>query len=139
MKIINKIISVILLAWIIWVGYQYFTKSKTANMLLEQKVEELSYAGFDVLLQKMGEDYEYKEIEVNGRKYWMGWIIVQPGSLSKFIAFHIDKPHLGAYQKIVPTEDVNAVEACVYVDYISLLPFGYFKTGFSFVLTAERR
>lgn len=138
MKIINKIILIIVLAWIIWVGYQYFTKSKIANMLLEQKVEELGNAGFDVLLQKMGKDYEYKEIQINGKNYWMGWVIVQSSSLLKLIAFHIGKPHLGAHQKIVSTEDVTVLEACIYVDYISLLPFDYFKVGYSWVLTVER-
>ena len=161
-RVIIRIILVILvifLAWTIWFHYQYFTKSRTANMLLKQKVKELGGVDFDVLLQKIGKDYEYKEVEIDGKKYWMGWIIVQPDSLSKFIAFHIGKPrlkspprnlagqsplapyfergkpHTGAEQENRPAGDINVLKACVYVDYISLLPFGYFKMGSSWILT----
>ncbi len=138
MKIINRIILVILLVWGIWIGYQYFTKSETANALLEKEVEELGYAGFSTLLQKMGKGYEYKEVQIDGQKYWIGWMIVRSGSVSKFIAFHIGKPRSRVYQKPGPAEIVNALEACIYVDYIDLLPFGYFKTGCSWVLAIKR-
>ena len=138
MKVINRILVVILLAWIIWVGYQYFTKSETANMLLEQKVKEFGSIDFDVLLQNTGKGYNYKEIEFNGRNYWTGWAVVRPGSSSKFMAFHMGKPTLRSYQKLDTAGYVNVIEICIYVDYIDLLPFGYFKAGSSWVLTIKR-
>ena len=134
MKIINRIILIIIIIWIIWIGYQYFTKSKAANNLLEQKVEEIGLLNFNDLLKKIGKGYEFKDVQIDGGKYWLGWIIVQPGSLSRFIAFHIGKP---SYHSIEPIEEIDAVKACIYVDYISLLPFGYFKAGLSWVLTIE--
>lgn len=138
MRIINTGISLLLAIWIIWVPYQYFTKSQTAKRLLKQKVQEFELADFDILLQKAGMGYEYKEVEVKGKKYWMGWIIVQPGSLSKskFMAFHIGKPNSEVHQNVRLT-DINSIEVYVYVDYINLLPFGYFKTGSSYILTIK--
>ncbi|MFH1339488.1 MAG: hypothetical protein ABIH40_06570 [Candidatus Omnitrophota bacterium] len=137
MKIINKIILVILLVWLAWVGYQYFTKSETAYGLLEQKVKETEVAEFDILFQKIGKGYEYKVVEIDGQRYWMGWIVGEAGSLPKSTAIHIGRPRSEASRKVRSIEDIDALEARVYIDCIDLLPFGYFKAGIYWVLTIK--
>ena len=139
MRNINKAISLISAIWLIWLPCQYFVKSQTANMLLKQKIKEFKLTDFDILLQKMGKGYEYKEIEINAKRFYMGWLITQTGSLSKskFMTFHIGKPRSEAFQK-ARLKDINKIEIYVYVDYINLLPFGYCKTGPSYILTIEK-
>ncbi len=138
MRSISRVIALIILAWIIWIGYQYFTKSKTANKILEQQVRELGLSGFDALLQEMGGGYKCKEIEIGGERYWLGWIVLQPGMSERFSAFHIDNPCNKAYLPAKIRGDLSMLEVEIYVDYIDLLPFGYFKAGSSWVLRMKR-
>ncbi len=110
-----KIILVILLIWALWLGYQYFTKSEIAHMLIEQKMEEFYATDFDVLLQKLGKGTEHKTVEQNGKKYWISWSFRYPSSPS------------GTNNK-----DTNSIEIYGRVDFIELLPFGNFRLGSTF-------
>jgi hypothetical protein len=101
-----KIILVVLLIWASWLGYQYFNKSETANMLIKQKMEEFYVTDVNVLLQKLGKGYEYKTVEVNGKKFWVSWLF---------------------YRK-----DTDTIEMSGRVDFIELLPFSNFRLGFPF-------
>lgn len=109
-----KIILVILLIWASWFGYQYFTKSETARMLIEQTMEKFYAADFNVLLQKLGRGYQYKTVKINGKEFWISWLFRAP-SLS------------GTNNKVI-----NAIEVNGRVDFVELLPFSDFRLGSSF-------
>jgi len=101
-----KIILVILLIWAIWLGYQYLTKSETVHMLIEQKMSEFYATDVNVLLQKLGKGYEYKTVEINGKKFWISWLF---------------------YNK-----DTDTIEMYGRIDFIELLPFSNFRLGSPF-------
>lgn len=107
-----KIILVILLIWASWFGYQYFTKSETAHMLIDEKMKEFYATDPDVLLQKIGKGYEYKTVEINGKKFWISWLLRNK-----------DK-------------DTDTIEMNGRADFIELLPFSNFRSGspFKFIL-----
>jgi hypothetical protein len=110
-----RIILVIILIWAIWLGYQYSTKLESTHMLIEQKKEEFYATDFDVLLQKLRKGYEYKTVNINGRKFWISWLYRSSPSLS------------GANDK-----DINAIEINGHVNFVELLPFTNFRLGSSF-------
>lgn len=116
-----KIILVVLLVWLAWAGYQYFTKSATALILMKQKMDELDSYDFGVLLQKSGKGLEYKEVEEDGRKYWASW--------------EVRKPLSGTYDERGP----DIIEIHGRVDFIKLIPFTNLRTGFLFKLIIKRK
>lgn len=104
-----------ILIWVIWFGYQYSTKLESAHMLIEQKKEEFYATDFDVSLQKLGKGYEYKTVDINGKKFWVSWSFRYPTSPS------------GDNNK-----DTNAIEINGRVNFVELLPFTNFRLGSSF-------
>jgi hypothetical protein len=118
-----KIILVVLLVWLSWAGYQYFTKSAAALILMKQKMDELDSYDFDVLLQESGKGYEYKEVEEQGKKYWVNWEIRKSLSVS-------------AGEGGINNSEI---EIRGHVDFIELVPFTNLRTGFPFRLIIKRR
>jgi len=112
-----KLIILILSAWLAWVGYQYFTKSQTAYNLIQQKINELNSIDSNLLLQKAGKEFESKEVEIEGKKYFISWIIQKSNS------------SLNSYN-----DGAELIEIRGRVDFIDLLPFGNFKAGSPFKL-----
>ncbi|MGA2775833.1 MAG: hypothetical protein ABSE81_07235 [Candidatus Omnitrophota bacterium] len=99
-------ILIILLIWAIWLGYQYQTKSQTASMLVQQKIEEFYSADPKLILQEIGQGYAYKTVEVEGKQFWMRWMFKK--------------------------KDGNVIEMEGRVDFIELLPFSEFRLGHTF-------
>jgi hypothetical protein len=116
----QRIILVIILIWATWLGYQYLTKLETAHMLIEQKMEEFYATDFDVLLQKLRKGYEYKTVDINGKKFWISWLYRHSPSLS------------GDNNK-----DIDAIEVNGRVDFVELLPFTNFRLGSFFKFTLK--
>jgi len=112
----TKIIIIVLSVWLIWGGYQYFTKSQIAYVLMQQEIDRISSCDFKVLLEKAGKGFEYKEIKKDGKKYWLSWQILKSPS--------------DTYGK----EGTNIFEICGHVDFIELAPFTNLRTGFPFRL-----
>ncbi|MCX5702021.1 MAG: hypothetical protein NTW64_03460 [Candidatus Omnitrophica bacterium] len=112
-----KLIILILSAWLVWVGYQYFTKSQTAYKLVQQKINELNSIDTNLLLQKAGKEFESKEVEIEGKKYFISWIIQKSNS------------SLNSYN-----DGAELIEVRGRVDFIDLLPFGNYKVGSPFKL-----
>jgi len=133
----GKIIPFLLIVWVFWIGYQILTKSESASMLLEQKIEESKSMSFNILLEKMRQGYEFQEVIAGGHTYFIGRAIVKSKSLERFLAFHLGKPRLGISHRFTSQENIRELDACIYVDYIDLFPLGYFKAGISYVLTIE--
>ena len=102
----RKIILVILLIWVIWLGYQYFTKSETAHTLVEQEMKQFYATDVDLLLQKLGKGYEHKTVEIDGKIFWIS--------------------------RLFNNKDTDTIEMTGRLDFIELLPFSNFRLGLPF-------
>jgi hypothetical protein len=103
-KTITRIALVLLLAWAVWLGYQYHTKSQSAFTLAEKKIEEFYADDLNTLLQKIGKGYELETIEIDGKKFWVS----------------------RSFEKI----DENTLVMKGRVDFVELLPFSGFRFGY---------
>ena len=110
-----KVIIAILSVWLVWIGYQYISNSETAYSLIKLKIEEFDNTDTNILLQKVGKEYEYKEVQINGKKYWITWIIRK--AISPSVSYK-----------------GNAIEIRGRVDFIELLPFTNLRVGSPFRL-----
>ncbi len=113
-----KLISIILALWIAWLGYQYFTKSSQATIIVQQKIEEINTLDTDILLNKIGRLPEYQEIMVDNNKYGVRW---------------------GIYGQVdwTASEGIKEIEVRGKVNFIELLPFSNIMVGYPFKLTVR--
>jgi hypothetical protein len=113
-----KIISIILALWITWLGFQYFTKSAQATIIVQQKIEEINALDTDILLNKIGKLPEYQEITVDNNKYGVKW---------------------GIYGQVdwTASEGVREIEARGKVEFIELVPLSNIMVGYPFKLTIK--
>jgi hypothetical protein len=113
-----KIIVIILALWIAWLGYQYFTKSAHATVIMQQKIEEIDALDTDILLSKIGKLPEYQEITVDNNKYSVRW---------------------GIYGQVdwTASEGIKEIEVRGKVNFIELLPFSNIMAGYPFKLTIK--
>ena len=70
-----KYVFIVLLVWVGWLGYQYHTKVQAANELMEKQSQEFYATDVEVLLKGAGKGYEYKTVDIEGKKFWLSWII----------------------------------------------------------------
>jgi hypothetical protein len=70
-KTITKLILVAIFIWALWVGYQYHTKSKAAEQIAQQAIDEFYSSNFQMLLQDAGKGKVVKVVHVDGRKFWV--------------------------------------------------------------------
>lgn len=101
-----RTILIIVFIWAVWLGYQYHTKSQTASMLAEKKIEEFYSTDLNTLLQQIGKGYEYETVEINGKKFWIRYL----------------------FEK----KDENVIGMNGRVDFLELLPFTDFRLGHTF-------
>ena len=101
-----RTILIILLIWALWLGYQYQSKTQTASMLVQKKIEEFFSTDPKLILQETGKGYIYKTVEVDGKRFWISWV----------------------FEK----KDENMVEMKGRVDFVELLPFTDFRLGHTF-------
>jgi len=113
-----KLISIILALWIAWLGYQYFTKSSQATIIVQQKIEEINALDTDTLVNKIGRLSEYKEITVNNNKYGIRWGIF-------------------GGDRWTATEGIKEIEVHGTVNFIELFPFSNIMVGYPFKLTIK--
>ena len=106
-----RIVLIIALIWAFWVGYQYHTKTQTAYMLVQNKVEEFFSSDPKLILQEVGKGYRYKTVEVEGKKFWLSW----------------------AFEK----KDEKTVEMKGRVDFVELLPLTELRFGHTFAPTLQ--
>ena len=126
MRALLDTVLVVLLAWLIWISYQYATKASTAAWLLEQKMADVSAMGLPQLQKRLGQEAERTTVEQNGRRYWISWAVLPPRAQMAVPAR--------------PTADTayvetDVVEARILVDYLELVPFTRLRTGPSAQLT----
>lgn len=115
-----KVILLVVLVWIGWLGYQYVTKVEHAQTLVERKADELNEVEFADLLAKVGKGYEHDVMEVEGKKYWFRYLV---------------RPPVG------PGFNVDYVDELLVegrVDFIELVPFTEIRVGSPFRLTLKK-
>lgn len=105
-RYVFRVILVILFIWAIWVGYQYHTKFQYASMLAAKKTEDFCSLDLKTILENAGTGYQYKQVEVNGKKFWIHWLIEK--------------------------KNASAIKMTGRVNFIELVPFTALRTGISF-------
>ncbi|MBM3253416.1 MAG: hypothetical protein FJZ16_04115 [Candidatus Omnitrophica bacterium] len=119
----SRIILIIVLGWVLWIGYQYTTKFQTANKLLAQKTKTLENADFDTLLAKLQKGYTREELTIEGKKYWIKWRVADTS----------------AFTETKQGKETTSVEIEGRVDFVEPLPTSDFKLGFPFKINIERK
>lgn len=110
----------VILIWAGWVGYQYVNKIDTAHMLIERTADQLNTVDFNVLLDKVGRGYESNMHEIDGKRYWVRYLVRRPisGGLPQYYVEEL------------------LVEGRV--DFLELVPFTDIRTGLPFKITLKK-
>ncbi len=132
----TRIILIIILAYVLYVGGQYISKHETATQLLKQTTNRLETASFDSVLKELKDGYNRKVIIKGGKKFWLTCHIKDTGF--KFVK---DLPHKN-YILSEKTRERKLITHAVIVgklEYVELLPTSTFKLGMPFRINLKRK
>jgi hypothetical protein len=128
---------IIVILGVLWIGsikFQEKTRVPVAMKLIDKKMAELKSAGFDNLVQKVGTGFIDENKVVDGVVYPLRYAVTKMGSFKDLR--NVKEEQLK--NEIQPGETLRAIDILGYVDCITVIPFGYFKIGPSFILTIQK-
>lgn len=134
MKIVFIIIVALGALWIGSIKFQEKTRVPIALKLIDKKMQELKTTGFDKLAQKVGAGYIEENTLIDGVTYAMRYAVTRMGDFKDLR--NVKEEQLK--DAIRPAETIKAIDVLGYVDCMTIIPFGYFKTGPSFILTMQK-
>jgi hypothetical protein len=134
MKTVFVIIVALGALWIGSIKFQEKTRVPVALKLIDKKLQELKSEGFDKLVQKVGTGYIDENTVIDGVTYSMRHAVTKMGSFND-----LRKVKEGQLKAVIqPGETIKAIDVLGYVDCMTIIPFGYFKMGPSFILTIQK-
>jgi len=128
------IVIIIVVIWIEGIRVQSSKRVPIANQLIEEKINALKSMEFNKLLGMIGKGYFHENIEKNGVKYYMGYLVQKPGIVT---GMHSEKSK-EVISGVASDEKIDEVEMVGYVDCITIIPIIYFKSGPSFRVVVNR-
>jgi len=134
MKIAFIIIVALGVLWIGSIKFQEKTRVPVAFKLIDKKIQELKSEGFDKLVQKVGTGYIDENTVIDGVTYSMRYAVTRMGDFKDLR--NVKEEQLK--NAIGPGETIKVIDVLGYVDCMTVIPFGYFKMGPSFILTMQK-
>ncbi len=134
MKIALVIIVALGLLWVGSIKYQEMTRVPVALKIIHQKMEDLKTEGFDKLVKEVGSGYIKEDQVINGVTYSLCYAVAKAGSFKDLRKVSEEQ----LKNALKPGENIRSIDILGYVNCMSIIPFGYFKMGPSFILTIEK-